>query len=65
MQDILANIEAKLTERTFTVRWYEQFEMTGIKAKNEQKAIAEVKNRISKGEHGEHLDTFDFVAIET
>jgi hypothetical protein len=48
----------------FTVRWYEQFEMTQ-QAKNDIEAIEKVKARISKGESGEQLDTFDFCVVET
>jgi hypothetical protein len=49
--------------KEFTVRWYEQFEMV-VKAESHEDAINEAKARISNGESGEQLDTFDFRATE-
>lgn len=49
--------------KEFTVRWYEQFEMV-VKAESPEDAINEAKDRISNGESGEQLDTFDFRATE-
>jgi len=57
----------KCPPRIFTVRWYEQYELTGIRAKDEAEAIEKAKEKISKEGNanvGEHLDTFDFHAQE-
>lgn len=45
----------------FSVRWFEQYELI-VEADNDVEAIDKAKEKISKGDHGEQLDTFDFQA---
>ena len=64
----------KLTERktgqgtqlqTYTVRWYQQFEITGIRAESDEEAVEIAKQKIcSKEDEGESVDCFDFQAEE-
>jgi len=43
----------------FCVRWLEQYEML-VEADSEEEALDKAKDNISRGDHGEQQDTFDF-----
>ncbi len=50
---------------TYTVRWYQQFEITGIRAESDEEAVEIAKQKIcSKEDEGESVDCFDFQAEE-
>jgi len=49
----------------YTVRWYQQYEITGIRASSDEEAIEIAKQKIcSREDEGESVDCFDFQAEE-
>ena len=51
--------------QTHTVRWYQQFEITGIQAESDEQAIEIAQEKIGTEEdEGESIDSFDFQAEE-
>ena len=59
------NVTEKNQVRIFTVRWTEQYEITGIQAVSDEEAIEIAKGKIcSKEDEGESVDCFDFHAEE-
>jgi type VI protein secretion system component VasF len=64
-QNSVNNVTEEKRVRIFTVRWIEQYEITGIQATSEEEAIEIAQWKIcSKEDEGESVDCFDFHAEE-